>query len=203
MNSLGYDSTKGRSPESDSTKGQDKSPGPDKKHPFLFYWLTGGAATIIAAVIGVSVATSPSHSSTSSQSVGSQSVASQSGGSQSIGSQGSGSSGVPAAYQGSWAGPVTYPTIGATSEITLTLNAGQVGDEVGQWANVNLNCGGTATLESGGTTLSLHLVTTDNASGVCVSQADAQVSQAGSDIAIVFESDFGAAPGSGTLSPSN
>jgi hypothetical protein len=195
MNSLGYDSTKGegRSPGSDSTKGQDQSPGPDKKHPFLFYWLTGGAATIIAAVIGVSVATSPSHSSTSSQS----------GGSQSGGSQGDDSSGVPAAYQGSWAGPVTYPTIGATSEITLTLNAGQVGDEVGQWANVNLNCGGTATLESGGTTLSLHLVTTDNAAGVCVSQADAQVSQAGSDIAIVFESDFGAAPGSGTLGPSN
>ena len=159
MNSLGYDSTKGRSPESDSTKGQDESPGPDKKHPFLFYWLTGGAATIIAAVIGVSVATSPSHSSTSSR--------------------------------------------GHDLRSPLTLNAGQVGDEVGQWANVNLNCGGTATLESGGTTLSLHLVTTDNSGGVCVSQADAQVSQAGSDIAIVFESDFGAAPGSGTLSPSN
>jgi hypothetical protein len=192
MSSLGYDSTKGqgRSPGPDSTKGKDQSSGPDKKHPFLFYWLTGGAATIIAAVIGVSVATSPSHSSTSSQSSGSQ-IDDSSG------------SGVPAAYQGSWAGPVTYPTIGATSEITLTLNAGQVGDEVGQWANVNLNCGGTATLESGGTTLSLHLVTTDNASGICVSQADAQVSQAGSDIAIVFESDFGAAPGSGTLSPSN
>ena len=68
---------------------------------------------------------------------------------------------------------------------------------------MTLNCGGTVTLESGGTTLSLHLVTTDNGNGVCVPQADAQVSQAGSDIAIVFESDFGAVPGSGTLSPAN
>jgi hypothetical protein len=180
----------------DSTSGHQEAPGPDKRHPFVFYWLTAGAATIIAAVIGVSVATS-SHSSTAAQD---SSTSSQSGGSQ--GSGGSGS-GVPAAYQGSWAGIVTYPTIAARSEITLTLNAGQVGNEVGQWANVTLNCGGTATLESGGDTLSLHLVTTDNAGGVCVSQADAQISQAGSDIAIVFESDFGAAPGSGTLSPAN
>jgi hypothetical protein len=179
----------------DSTSGQQESPGPDKKHPFLFFWLTGGAATIIGAVIAVSVATSSSHSSTSSQ------ISNTS--SQNSGSQGGGgsSSGVPAAYQGSWAGLVTYPTVSATSQITLTLDAGQVGDEVGQWANVTLNCGGTVTLEGGGTTLSLHLVTTNNAAGVCVPQADAQVSQAGSDIAIVFESDFGAAPGSGTLSP--
>ncbi len=68
---------------------------------------------------------------------------------------------------------------------------------------MNLNCGGTVTLESGGTTLSLHLVTTDNADGSCLPQADAQVSQAGSDIAVVVESDFGQAPGSGTLSPTN
>jgi hypothetical protein len=174
----------------DSASGQHESPGPDKKHPILFYWLTGGAATVIAAVIGVSVAASSSHSSTSTQSSGSQSV-------------GDGGSGVPTAYQGSWAGPVTYPTVGETSQETLTLEAGQVGDEVGQWANVSLNCGGTVTLESGGTTLSLHLITTDNANGVCVSQADAQVSQAGSGIALVVESDFGAAPGSGTLSPAN
>jgi hypothetical protein len=180
-----------------STSGQQESPGPDKKHPFLFFWLTGGAATIIGAVIAVSVATSPSHSSTSSQNSSTSSQVSGSPGS------GGSSSGVPAAYQGSWAGNVTYPTVGATSEITLTLNAGQVGNEVGQRANVTLNCSGTATLESGGATISLHLVTTDNASGECVSQADAQVSQAGSDIAIVFESDFGAAPGSGTLTPTN
>jgi len=182
----------------DSTSRQQQPPGPDKKHPFLFYWLTAGAATIIAAVIAVSVSTS-SHSSTSSQD---STTSSQSSGSQDAGS-GSSGSGVPAAYQGSWAGIVTYPTVGSRSDITLTLNAGQVGNEVGQWANVTLDCGGTATLESGGATVSLHLVTTDNAGGVCVSQADAQVSQAGSDIAIVFESDFGAAPGSGTLSPAN
>ena len=174
----------------DSTSGQHQSPGPDKKHPFLFYWLTGGAATIIAAVIGVSLATSSSNSSTSSQSSGSQ------------GGGGSGS-GVPAAYQRSWAGPIIFPTISATNQVTLTLDAGQVGNEVGQWANVTLNCSGTATLESGGTTLSLHLVTADNPDGACVPQFDAQVSQAGSDIAVVVESDFGAAPGSGTLSPAN
>jgi len=184
MNGQGHDSTSGQ--------------GPDKKHPYLYYWLTAGAATIIAAVIAVSVSTS-SHSSTSSQD---STTSSQSSGSQDAGS-GSSGSGVPAAYQGSWAGIVTYPTVGSRSDITLTLNAGQVGNEVGQWANVTLDCGGTATLESGGATVSLHLVTTDNAAGVCVSQADAQVSQAGSDIAIVFESDFGAAPGSGTLSPAN
>ena len=184
----------------DSTSRQQQPPGPDKKHPFLFYWLTAGAATIIAAVIAVSAATSSSHSSTSSQD---SSTSSQSSGSPGSGGSGGSANSVPAAYQGSWAGIVTYPTVGNRSDITLTLNAGQVGDEVGQWANVTLNCGGTATLESGGATVSLHLVTTDNAGGVCVSQADAQVSQAGSDIAIVFESDFGAAPGSGTLSPAN
>jgi hypothetical protein len=182
---------------SDSTNDQRQSAGPDKKHPFLYYWLTGGAATIIAAVIAVHVATSSSHSSTSLQN---SSTSSQTSGSQ--GSGGSGS-GVPAAYQGSWAGTVTYPTVGATAQFTLTLDAGQIGDEVGQWANVSLNCGGTVTLEGGGNTLSLHLVTTDNAGGECVTQADAQVSQAGSDIGIVFESDFGAAPGSGTLAPSS
>jgi hypothetical protein len=35
---------------------------PEKKHPYLFYWLTGGLATIIAAIIAVSI----SHSSSSS-----------------------------------------------------------------------------------------------------------------------------------------
>jgi hypothetical protein len=35
---------------------------PEKKHPYRFYWLTGGLATIIAAIIAVSV----SHSSSSS-----------------------------------------------------------------------------------------------------------------------------------------
>lgn len=29
---------------------------PEKKHPYLFYWLTGGLATILAAVIAVAVA---------------------------------------------------------------------------------------------------------------------------------------------------
>jgi hypothetical protein len=178
MNRSGYD----------STSRQDEPVGTDKKHPILFYWLTAGAATVIAAVIGVSVATSSSHSSTSSQNSAQQNSVES-------------SSGVPAAFQGSWAGIVTYPTVGAQAEVTLALNAGQVGGEVGQWANVNLNCSGTATLEGGGNTLSLHMVTTENNSGVCVSQWDAQVSQSGSDIALVVESDFGAAPGSGTLSP--
>lgn len=35
---------------------------PQKRHPYLFYWLTGGLATIVAAIIGISV----THSSTGS-----------------------------------------------------------------------------------------------------------------------------------------
>ena len=38
---------------------------PEKKHPYLFYWLTGGLATILAAVIGVSIAHSSSGSTNS------------------------------------------------------------------------------------------------------------------------------------------
>jgi hypothetical protein len=178
MNRSGYD----------STERQGEPVGTDKKHPILFYWLTAGAATIIGAVIAVNVATSSSHSSTSSQNTAQQNSAGS-------------SSAVPAALQGSWAGVVTFPTVAARAEVTLALSAGQVGDDVGQWTNVTLNCAGTATLEGGGNTLSLHMVTTENNSGVCVPQWDAQVSQSGSDIALVVESDFGAAPGSGTLSP--
>jgi hypothetical protein len=172
------------------TTGQDSSPGPEKRHPYLYYWLTAGAASIIAAAVGVNAATSSSPSSAVGQSNGSQNG---------IGSSNS----VPAAYQGSWAGIISYPSTGNTEEITLALDAGQVGDEVGQWSSVTLNCSGTVTLKGGGNTLALYLVTTNNTSNVCASQVDAQVSQAGSNIAVVIESDFGVVPGSGTLTPTN
>jgi hypothetical protein len=51
---------------------------PEKKHPYLFYWLTGGLATILAAIIAVVVAhpspapASPSPGSTTSSSAPSE-----------------------------------------------------------------------------------------------------------------------------------
>src|ERR1700749_1731700 len=59
----------------DSTSRQDEPSGMDKKNPVLFYWLTGGAAAIIAAVIAVNLTSS--HSNTSSQNTAQQNSAQQ------------------------------------------------------------------------------------------------------------------------------
>jgi hypothetical protein len=41
-----------------ATKPGNEHQEPEKKHPYLFYWLTGGLATVLAAVIAVAVAQS-------------------------------------------------------------------------------------------------------------------------------------------------
>ena len=158
-------------------------PGPEKKHPYLYYWLTGGLATIIAAVIGVSVTTSSS---------------SPSGGGTNTNAN-AGTSAVPAAYQGTWSGEVVFPTIGATAQFTISLSPGQAGSQVGQWQNVTAGCEGTVTLENSNVPLNLHLTTTSNPTGVCVPETDVQASESANGLTIVFGSDDGAAPGQGTL----
>lgn len=159
-------------------------PDPEKKHPYRYFWLTGGLATIIAAVIGVSVTTSSSNSG---------------GGGNNNANVTGNSSAVPASYQGTWSGSIAFTTMGITAGFNLLLDPGQVGQQVGNWENTTAGCSGPAILESSSIPLTLRLNTTLNPTGECVPQSDVEVTLQGTTLTIVATGDFGSAPGSGVL----
>ena len=74
--------------------------------------------------------------------------------------------GIPAAYRGTWEGGIVYQ--GVSDEISMSLNQGPVGTQVGQFMNDTLDCQASVYLEGGNGPIYLRLILTSNPENVCV-----------------------------------
>jgi hypothetical protein len=161
---------------------------PKNKHPVRTYWLTAGLATVLAAIIGVSVALI-SNGHTNSGGAGTNSA-----------NQAGQVSGVPSSYQGTWQGAIGYPGYDSF-QVTLQLGPGSSGNQVGQYSNSTTGCVWTVYLVHGGTPLLVHMVVTTPGPN-CVSSFEANValqSQNSVSWAIIADPNTGVVPRSGIL----
>jgi hypothetical protein len=80
-------------------------------------------------------------------------------------------SGVPAAYQGSWSGALSFPYLGQ-AQFRLTLGPGQPGAKVGT-VDVSHDCTARLYLEHGGDEVELKVQLSPGGSGMCSLISDA------------------------------
>lgn len=165
----------------------------NNRHPYLYYWLTGGLATILAAVVTV-LATSGS--STHKPPKSSAQNLSESSAQNAAGEVAR----VPPSYQGTWQGILSYS--GSSEQISLELGPGSTGAEVGQATNTTYDCQGSVYLVSSGGQLLLHYVLTSNPMDRCVSYGNATATLQGPNslnFAFVADPNTGIVPAAGTL----
>jgi hypothetical protein len=161
---------------------------PQKKHPYRFYWLTGGLAAILAAIIAAVVALSsagPGNTSTSSGNTTGQ------------------DNGFPLGYRGTWQGIISY-TDQPSYHVILQLSPGSPGQVIGQFTNTDTDCAWTVYLVQNGTPLQMHWVLNSSPPGsTCLSSAYATatlLNQTSLNVAETSDPNSGIVPRSGTLS---
>jgi hypothetical protein len=160
---------------------------PQKKHPYRFYWLTGGLAAILAAIIAAVVALSSGGNGNPSTGFGSA-----------MGRNGS----FPPGYQGTWQGIISY-TDEPSYKVILQLSPGSPGQAIGQFTNTDLDCVWTVYLVQNGTPLQLHWILKSSPQGsICLSSAYATatlLNQTSLNVAEMADPNSGIVPRSGNL----
>ncbi len=93
--------------------------------------------------------------------------------------------GIPAAYQGTWEGGIVYQDV--YDEVSMSLNQGPVGTQVGQFMNDTLDCQASVYLEGGNGPIYLRLILTSSPENVCVPFMYAQATLTSSGLNFALE----------------